>query len=344
MTAPDRTLCVAPMMERTDRHCRYFLRLLSPNAWLYTEMITAAALVNGKRLDLLEFHPREHPVALQLGGSDPRALQEAARHGQTAGYDEINLNVGCPSDRVQSGRFGAALMAEPERVAECLSAMSSAVELPVTVKTRLGIDDQDSYEFLHGFVGAVAAAGCRTVVIHARKALLSGLSPKENRQIPPLDYARVYRLKNDYPALEVIINGGLDTEAKVVAQLEFVDGVMLGRQAYQDPYLLRRLQERLFDDEPLLSREAALGAFLPYVRDELERGTPLKAMTRHLMGLYAGRPGGRRWRRFLGELPQGETGFAALSAAIDSLGNDTPVAAAASPEQSLSGNVSAAGK
>ena len=305
-------LSVAPMMERTDRHCRYFLRLLSPNSWLYTEMITAAALVDGRRFHLLEFHPDEHPVALQLGGSEPGKLAQAARFGATAGYDEINLNVGCPSDRVQSGRFGAALMAEPEKVAACVSAMAEAVDIPITVKTRLGIDDLDSYEFLHQFVEIVSGAGCRTVVIHARKALLSGLSPKENRQIPPLDYGRVYRLKSDYPSLEVILNGGLDTEEKTVEQLDFVDGVMLGRQAYLNPYFLGELDSKLFGGTPVPPRERALGDFLPYVRQELDRGTPLKVMTRHLLGLYAGCPGGRAWRRFLGELPSGEEGFAAL--------------------------------
>ncbi len=306
-------LSVAPMMERTDRHCRYFLRLLSPNSWLYTEMITAAALVKGARVHLLEFHPHEHPVALQLGGGEPKILARAAELGADAGYDEINLNVGCPSDRVQSGRFGAALMGEPERVAECVEAMIGAVNVPITVKTRLGIDDQDSYEFLHRFVGAVADAGCQMVAVHARKALLSGLSPKENRQIPALDYERVYRLKADYPSLEIILNGGLDSEEKALEQLDHVDGVMLGRQAYQNPCLLGELDSKIFGGgAPAPSRERALAAFLPYVREQLDSGTPLKVMTRHLLGLYAGRPGGRAWRRFLGELPGGDDGFAEL--------------------------------
>ena len=305
-------LSVAPMMERTDRHCRYFLRLLSPNSWLYTEMITASALVDGRRLHLLKFHPDEHPVALQLGGSEPEKLSRAALLGAVAGYDEINLNVGCPSERVQSGCFGAALMSEPEKVADCVSAMIEAVEIPITVKTRLGIDDLDSYEFLHRFVGSISDAGCRTVVIHARKAILSGLSPKKNRQIPPLDYERVHRLKSDFSSLEIILNGGLDSEEKAVMQLDFVDGVMLGRQAYQNPYLLGELDSKLFGCTSMLTREHAFRCFLPYIREELNRGTPLKVMTRHLLGLYAGRPGGRAWRRFLGELPGGEEGFAAL--------------------------------
>ncbi len=300
------------MMERTDRHCRFLLRLLAPNAWLYTEMITAAALVRGNPQRLFQFHDSEHPVALQLGGSDPAELAQAARFGQEAGYDEINLNVGCPSNRVQAGRFGAALMAMPQQVAAGVAAMSDAVSLPVTVKTRLGIDDQDSYEFLHRFVGEVAEAGCRTIIVHARKAWLSGLSPKENREVPPLNYARVYRLKDDYPQLEVIINGGLISEEQILAQLERVDGVMLGRHAYLHPYWLAKLDRRLFGDASLPSREDILAKFLPYAENEMFGGTSLKSMTRHLMVLYAGQPGGLRWRRFLSELPHGEEGLAAL--------------------------------
>jgi tRNA-dihydrouridine synthase A len=304
------------MMERTDRHCRFFLRLLAPHAWLYTEMITAVAVARGDREHLLAFHPDEHPVALQLGGNDPAALAAAAHHGQQAGYDEINLNVGCPSDRVRSGRFGAALMATPERVAECVAAMSDRVRVPVTVKTRLGIDDCDSYGFLRNLVQHVARAGCRTIIVHARKALLSGLSPKENREIPPLDYERVYRLKTDFPALEVVINGGLDGVRKSRAQLDHVDGVMLGRRAYREPYLLAALDAALFGHDRVPSREHALAAYLRYIRHELSRGTPLNGMTRHLMGLYAGQPGARRWRRLLSELPPGEAGLAALAAVL----------------------------
>ena len=279
---------------------------------LYTEMITAAALVQGGRLHLLDYHPSEHPVALQLGGSDPGELARAAALGAAVGYDEINLNVGCPSDRVQSGRFGAALMAEPDKVATCLAAMMEAVEVPVTVKTRTGIDHLDSYGFLHGFVGAVVEAGCRTVIIHARKAILSGLSPKQNRQVPPLDHDRVYRLKSDFPALQVILNGGLDSEAGVLDQFGRVDGVMLGRHAYGNPWFLAELDSKLGRRRGVSSREAALCAFLQYMGGELQRGTSLKAMTRHLVGLFAGRPGARAWRRFLSELPAGEAGHDAL--------------------------------
>lgn len=311
------TIAVAPMMERTDRHCRYLLRLISPETRLYTEMITAAALVQGGRLHLLEFHPSEHPVALQLGGSDPGELAQAAALGAAEGYDEINLNVGCPSDRVQSGRFGAALMAEPERVAACLRAMMEAVDVPVTVKTRTGIDDLDSYEFLHGFVRAVEEAGCRTVIIHARKAMLSGLSPKQNRQIPPLDYGRVYRLKSDYPALTVILNGGLDSEASVLDQAGLVDGVMLGRCAYGNPWILAELDSRVGRRRGMSTREAVLREYLRYVGSEMKRGTSLKAMTRHLVGLHSSRPGARAWRRFLSELPPGEAGHDLLRRRVD---------------------------
>ena len=313
------TVAVAPMMERTDRHCRYLLRLISPETRLYTEMITAAALVHGGRLHLLEFHSSEHPVALQLGGSDPGELAQAAALGAAEGYDEINLNVGCPSHRVQSGRFGAALMAEPERVATCLGAMMDAVDVPVTVKTRTGIDDLESYEFLHGFVGAVADAGCRTVIIHARKAILSGLSPKQNRQVPPLDYERVYRLKSDYPALQVILNGGLDSQARVLDQIGRVDGVMLGRHAYRNPWVLAELDNTFGRRRGVPGRKATVSGYLQYVGGEVRRGTSLKAMTRHLVGLYSGRPGARAWRRFLSELPPGDVGLASLRRRVDQL-------------------------
>ena len=321
------TVAVAPMMERTDRHCRYLLRLISPKTRLYTEMITAAALVHGARMHLLEFHPGEHPVALQLGGSDPGELARAAALGAAEGYDEINLNVGCPSDRVQSGRFGAALMAEPQRVAACLRAMMDAVDVPVTVKTRTGIDDLDSYEFLHRFVGAVADAGCREVIIHARKAILSGLSPKQNRQVPPLDYDRVYRLKADYPAMQVILNGGLDSQAKVMEQSGRVDGVMLGRYAYSNPWVLAELDGALGRRRGVPGRDAALRGYVHYVGGELQRGTSFKAMTRHLAGLFAGRPGARAWRRFLSELPPGEAGHAMLRRRADAQATAPAVAA-----------------
>ncbi len=314
----ERRLSVAPMMDRTDRHCRYFLRLLAPRTLLYTEMITAAALQHGDRRALLAFAPEEHPVALQLGGAEPAALAAAAVAGAAAGYDEINLNVGCPSDRVQAGRFGAALMREPGLVAECVRAMRAAVDVPVTVKTRLGVDYDDSYAFVCDFVGHVAEAGCRTFVVHARKAWLKGLSPKQNREVPPLDYGRVRRLKRDFPALEIVLNGGLAEAESALAELAHVDGVMLGRAAYQNPYLLARLDAAVFGGAEAPTRLAALEAFLPYLEREAARGTPVKAMTRHLLGLFAGLPGGRRWRRALGALPaEPAAAVAALRAAAE---------------------------
>jgi tRNA-dihydrouridine synthase A len=304
-------LSVAPMMDRTDRHFRYLARLLAPHARLYTEMITARALLHGDARRLLEFDAAEHPVALQLGGSEPRELAAAARLGADAGYDEINLNVGCPSDRVQAGCFGAALMRTPEVVADCVAAMRAAVAVPVTVKTRLGVDEHDSYEFLCELVTRVIAAGCGTLIVHARKAWLKGLSPKQNREIPPLDYPRVHRLKADFPRLRVIINGGLTSVDACLAQLAHVDGVMLGRAAVDDLAMLAELDARIFDAAPRRV-DRALDGYLEYVGRELPRGTPLRAMTRHLLGLHAGRPGGRRWRREITHLPHGRPGLERL--------------------------------
>ena len=313
----DRRLSVAPMMAYTDRHLRYLLRLLAPHARLYTEMITARALLHGDAARLLRFDAAEHPVALQLGGSDERELAAAARLGAAAGYDEINLNVGCPSDRVQAGCFGAALMLERERVAACVRAMRSEVDISVTVKTRLGVDEHDSYEFVRDFVGEVAAAGCTTFIVHARKAWLSGLSPKENREIPPLDYPRVYRLKRELPVLTIVINGGFVTLEDSIAQLEHVDGVMVGRAAYQNSWLLAQLDARLHGATPA-TEAAILDGFERYVARELAAGTPLRAMTRHLLGMRSGRTGGRRWRRDLSCLGEGARGFENLRALCES--------------------------
>jgi tRNA-dihydrouridine synthase A len=323
----DRRLSVAPMMDRTDRHLRYLLRLLAPHARLYTEMITARALEHGDAERLLRFDAAEHPVALQLGGSEPDELALAARLGAAAGYDEINLNVGCPSDRVQAGCFGAALMLERARVADCVRAMRAAVAVPVTVKTRLGVDHHDSYEFVRDFVDEVAAAGCETFIVHARKAWLSGLSPKQNREIPPLDYPRVYRLKREFPRLRIVINGGFVTLDESVAQLDHVDGIMIGRAAYQDSWLLARLDEQLFGGSP--STEAAvLEAFQHYASREIANGTPLRSMTRHLLGMRSGRAGGRRWRRDLGALGDGSPGLANLRALVSAFTEDSSRSAA----------------
>lgn len=293
---------VAPMMDWTDRHDRFFLRLLSTRALLYTEMVTSAAVIRGDRDRLLGFSPAEHPVALQLGGSDPDAMAEAARIGEAYGYDEININVGCPSDRVQSGRFGACLMAEPETVAACVRAMSRAVSAPVTVKCRIGIDDQDDYLDLARFVTLVSEAGTRSITVHARKAWLNGLSPKENRDIPPLQYDRVYRLKQEFPDLEIAINGGVRSLDEAEAHLRHVDGVMMGREAYHNPYVLADVDRRLFGAEiPPPDRFRIVDRLLPYIEAERERGTPLNAITRHILGLFQGMPGARAWRRHLAE-------------------------------------------
>jgi tRNA-dihydrouridine synthase A len=291
---------IAPMMEWTDRHCRYFHRLLTRGALLYTEMITTGAVIHGDRARLIGFDPAEHPVAVQLGGSDPRALAQAARICADFGYDEINLNVGCPSDRVQEGRFGACLMAEPALVGECVAAMKAAVAVPVTVKCRIGIDDQDPETALAALTSAVVAAGVDALIVHARKALLAGLSPRQNRDVPSLDYGRVYRLKAAHPRLPVILNGGIADVGQALAHLKIVDGVMMGRAAYQEPWRLLDLDPLLFGmPAPFASAKAAAEAMLPYVARELGRGTRLHAITRHVLGLFHGVPGARAFRRHL---------------------------------------------
>jgi len=302
MDSLDRRICVAPMMDYTDRHCRYLLRLVSPGALLYTEMVTAQALAHGDVERLLGFDPSEHPVALQLGGADPVLLANAARLGAGRGYDEINLNVGCPSDRVQSGRFGACLMAEPDLVADCVRAMREAVRVPVTVKCRIGIDEHDDYAFFERFIATVREAGVDTFIVHARKAYLQGLSPKENREVPPLRYEVPLRLKQEHPELRVILNGGLKSRAQVCEWLPQFDGVMLGRQAYHEPYLLAELHQACIDpDWPLPSRETIVEQYAQYVEHMLHEGHRLPLMLRHIHGLYTGFPGTRSWRRFLSE-------------------------------------------
>ena len=294
--------CVAPMMDWTDRHCRAFHRTLTRRARLYTEMVTADAVIRGDRERLLGFDPAEHPVALQLGGADPARLAEAARIGVDLGYDEVNLNVGCPSDRVGDGGFGACLMREPDRVAACMAAMDDAVDAPVTVKCRIGVDEQDPEAALFTLVDACAAAGVRTFVVHARKAWLQGLSPKENREVPPLDYALVRRLKRERPHLAVAVNGGIaDLDAAEAQLAAGLDGVMLGRAAYHDPGLLGAVDARLFGDDGVVDPFEAVEAFRPYLAARLAEGVRLPAMSRHMLGLFAGRPGARRWRRVLTE-------------------------------------------
>jgi len=296
----DKTVSVAPMMDWTDRHCRYFHRLLSRRARLYTEMVTSAAILHGDRERLLGVDSAEHPNAVQLGGSDPGELAEAARIAEGFGYDEINLNVGCPSDRVQSGRFGACLMAEPDLVARCVAAMKSAVAVPVTVKCRLGIDDQDTGAPLDRFVSLMVEAGVDELTVHARKAWLKGLSPKENREVPPLDYERVHRLKADFPALPIMLNGGLGSLGEALPHLDGLDGVMFGRAAYQRPALLRDVDARVFGDT---SSVRALGDVIGLMHDYAARhvaaGKPLHHVTKPMIGLFHGEPGARAWRRML---------------------------------------------
>ena len=300
--------CVAPMMGWTDRHDRVFLRQLSKHALLYTEMVTSAALKHGDAQYLLKHSEGEHPVALQLGGSKPVELAEAAALAERSGYDEINLNVGCPSDRVQSGAFGACLMAEPELVGKCVSSMMTSVSLPVTIKCRIGIDDRDSQRELEDFIGTVADAGCDTFIVHARKAILSGLSPKENREIPPLKYDSVFAVKQAFPELSIIINGGIKTLEDAESLLKKTDGVMLGREAYQNPFIINEVDAVFFAAATdVQTRTETLQKFMPYIEQELERGTPLHHMTRHILGLYKGQKGGKNFRRHLSENSYKET-------------------------------------
>ena len=290
------------MMDCTDRHARYFLRLITRQALLYTEMVTTGAIIHGDRDYLLGYDDFEHPVALQLGGSDPTDLAECAKIGQDRGYDEINLNIGCPSDRVQSGRFGACLMAEPQLVGDGVRAMRDVVSIPVTVKTRIGIDEQDSYEALCDFVKTVSEAGCDVFIFHARKAWLHGLSPKENRDVPPLKYDTVYQIKREFPHLHVSINGGVKTLDAVADHLAFVDGVMVGREAYSNPYFMAGVDGRfLSDNRRVPTRHEILDDYLPYVESQLASGCRLNQMARHLVGLFHGLPGARAWRRYLSE-------------------------------------------
>src|SRR5471030_1284578 len=292
--------CIAPMMEWTDRHCRFFHRLLTRRALIYTEMLTNGAILRGDRARLLGFDAFEHPVALQVGGSDPQALAQCARIGEEFGYDEINLNVGCPSDRVQEGRFGACLMAEPALVADCVAAMKAAVKIPVTVKCRIGIDDQDPEQALFGFTAAVKAAGADALIVHARKARLKGLSPRENRDVPPLDYSIVHRLKSAHPDLAIVLNGGIVNLAQAHAQFSHVDGVMMGRAAYQEPWRLLAVDPLLTGGPAQFSSPKEAGfALIPYIERELAKGVRLHSITRHVLGLFRAVPGARAFRRHL---------------------------------------------
>lgn len=302
-------ICLAPMIDWTDKHFRYFIRLLTKNAVLYTEMITTGAVLHGDQEYLLAYNPEEHPVALQLGGSDPDALAKSAKIAKAYGYDEINLNVGCPSKRVQSGSFGACLMKEPELVADCVAAMIEAVSsdnsssgpIPVTVKSRIGVDEQEGYENLLDFVDRIKLSGCKTFIVHARKAWLEGLSPKQNREIPPLKYEYVYQLKKDFPELEIIINGGVNTHQAVVEHLEQVDGVMIGREAYKNPGFFMTLEQQLFSvgSSSVASKHQVILDYLPYIEQQLELGVKLSALVRPILCLFNGEPGAKQWRRYL---------------------------------------------
>ena len=302
-TLPPRRLSVAPMMDWTDRHCRMFHRQITKHTWLYTEMVTTGAIIHGDQARHLDFNDEEHPVALQLGGSEPEDLAKSAKLGEQWGYDEINLNCGCPSERVQRGAFGACLMAEPMLVADCVKAMCDAVSIDVTVKHRIGIDEIDSYDFVRDFVGIVSQAGCKTFIVHARNAVLKGLSPKENREIPPLRYERAYQLKKDFPELEIIINGGIKELSEIDEHLTHLDGVMLGRQAYHHPYVMASFDARYYGDAAIpRTRSEIIQAMIPYVHSELlKEGPRLNSITRHMLGLVAGLPGARAFRQRLSD-------------------------------------------
>ncbi|HEY8026685.1 MAG TPA: tRNA dihydrouridine(20/20a) synthase DusA [Burkholderiaceae bacterium] len=331
---PARRVSVAPMMDWTDRHCRVFHRHITRHTWLYTEMVTTGALLHGDVPRHLDFDAIEHPVALQLGGSEPADLAQAARLGQQWGYDEINLNCGCPSERVQRGAFGACLMAEPKLVADCVKAMRDAVDIDVTVKHRIGIDAMDNYEFVSDFVGTVAEAGCKTFIVHARSAILKGLSPKENREIPPLRYESAYRLKRDFPQLEIIVNGGIKTTAEIDMHLLHVDGVMIGREAYHNPFMMTGFDARYYGHEAAAkTRAEVIDAMLPYIREQLALhgnrgpggGLKLNSITRHMLGLMAGLPGARGFRQALSDSKKLAAGDPAILA--EAVGRMQPLAA-----------------
>lgn len=318
------TVCVAPMMEWTDRHYRYLARLMTRHTRLYTEMITSAALVHGDRERFLQFDRSEQPIALQLGGSNPKEMAQAAKFGESAGYNEININVGCPSDRVQAGKFGVCLMREAALVGNCVEYMRESVDIPVTVKCRIGVDHDDSYEFFTDFIAAVHKQGCDTFIIHARKAWLKGLNPKQNREIPELDYERVYQLKRDYPQLNIVINGGIQTVEEIQQHLKQVDGVMLGRQAYKHPQSLLSLDKKIFNDHAndALNIEQVISDYAKYIEKNMQDGVPFKSMTKHILNLFQSVPGAKQWRRYLSEnMHKPEAGIHTLFAALEKVQN-----------------------
>jgi len=307
----DRRLSIAPMMDHTDKHFRYLMRLLTKHSILYTEMITTGALIFGNRKKFLDYNSNEHPIAIQLGGSNPKEFLECSCMAENEGYNEVNLNIGCPSDRVQNGKFGACLMTEKELVAECVNNISSNIKIPVTIKTRIGIDNHDSYDFLRDFIDTVSIAGCETFIIHARKAILKSLSPKENRKIPPLDYQRVYKIKKEFPDLNIIINGGFTELDQIKSQLKYVDGVMIGRAAYQNPFLLSKIDSLIFNEpETFVTRQNILEKYKIYTDKQVRKGVNIKNLTRHIIGLYQGQPGARKYRQILsGVIPKNHSRF-----------------------------------
>ena len=307
----DRKLSIAPMMDHTDKHFRYLMRLLTKRSILYTEMITTGALIYGNHKKFLDYNSNEHPIAIQLGGSNPKELLECSCMAENEGYNEVNLNIGCPSDRVQNGKFGACLMTEKELVAECVNNISSNIKIPVSIKTRIGIDNHDSYDFLRDFVDTVSIAGCETFIIHARKAMLKGLSPKENREIPPLNYQRVYKIKKEFPDLNIIVNGGFTELDQIKSQLKYVDGVMIGRAAYQNPFLLSKIDSLIFNEsEIFVTRQNILEKYKIYAEKQVQEGVNIKNLTRHIIGLYQGQPGARKYRQMLsGVIPKNHNQF-----------------------------------
>ncbi len=338
MNDSNRRFSLAPMMDWSDRHCRYFWRQLTRQSLLYTEMVTTGALIHGDRERFLHFNPEEHPVALQLGGSNPDDLARCATWAQEWGYDEVNLNCGCPSDRVQSGMFGACLMAKPDLVADCVRAMRAACDIPVTVKHRIGIDDMETYGELTHFVETISSAGCEVFIVHARKAWLQGLSPKENREIPPLNYPWVYQLKQDYPQLQIVINGGIQTLDDCREHLQHVDGVMIGREAYQNPWMLAQVDSAIYGvDNPAESRDDVIAGLLPYVERQLASGAHLNHITRHILGLYQGVPGARKFRRHLSENAyKKEAGLEVLEEAYRQVNATGRPSSAGSPQTAVS--------
>ena len=298
----DKYISVAPMMDWTDRHCRYFMRILNPDIRLFTEMIVVEALMHGDHRKLLNYDQSEHPVVLQLGGNDPEKMKKAATIGAKAGFDEININVGCPSDRVKSGSFGACLMAKPKLIGNCIQSIMSAVDSPVSVKTRIGIDDLDNYEFLQNFVGIVCEFGCNTFIIHARKAILTGLSPKKNLSIPPLNYDRVYQLKSEFNHLNIILNGGLNSIEDCLEHLTVLDGIMIGRHAYRNPWFLKEIYNVILNNQNLeMSRQDVVERMYPYIESQLSKGVKLSHITRHMLGLFSSQPRAKLWRSYISE-------------------------------------------